>query len=191
MHQLLIIHVCGVRVVEGNDRYAVRQLESEAVHSIVNDQNLRQIFVFQDSKIFDEHIFARFVAVLTIQPIINQLLLSLQFLNGCLPLALRLRLNHVPLFLGQIHFAPELLLKRIQNCIGVGFVTCSEDDHLIIFFSLFEAVVYVRTDIDACIDALTLLKLDRNGQVVRQILDIVNAVDKCLIEVKNYCLPKL
>lgn len=129
--------------------------------------------------------------MLTIQPIINQLLLSLQFLNGILLLTRRLRLNHVSLLLSQIHFAPELLLERIQHCIGIGFVTCSEDDHLIIFFSLLKAIVNVRTDIDSCIDTLTLLKLDRNWQVVRQILDVVNAVDKCLIEVKNNCLPKL
>jgi predicted acetyltransferase len=56
-------------------------------------------------------------------------------------------------------------------------VTCSEDDDLIIFFSLLEAIVNVRTDIDTGINALALLKLHRNGQVVRQILDIINAVD--------------
>lgn len=49
MHQFLVINIGGVRVIEGYDGYAVRQLEAEAVDGIVDDEHLRQIFVLEDS----------------------------------------------------------------------------------------------------------------------------------------------
>lgn len=49
MHQFLVINIGGVRVIEGYDGYAVRQLEAEAVDGIVDNEHLRQIFVLEDS----------------------------------------------------------------------------------------------------------------------------------------------
>ena len=81
------------------------------------------------------------------------------------------------LFLSEVNITSKFFLECIQYCIGVGFVTRGEDDHLIIFFRLLKAIINVWTDIDASIDALTLLKLHRYRQVIRQILNIIHTVN--------------
>lgn len=69
-------------------------------------------------------------------------------------------------------------------------MTCREDDDLVVLFGCFEALVYVWTNVDACLDRLALAELHADWQVVGEVVDVIDTMDKRLIQVKYDRLPK-
>ena len=62
-----------IRVVEvWNDGHPVVQLESKREHRIINQDQVFQVAIFDDSEIFDEDTLVCLKAVLTIQPEVDE-----------------------------------------------------------------------------------------------------------------------
>lgn len=137
VNQFLIIDISGMGIVERYNWYSIGELKPKTVDSIVDDEDLRKIFVLEYPQVLDEDILACFVAVLSIQSVINQFLISLKLLYRSFPIFFRLRLNNHSFFFRKIHVSPELLFQGIKNCISIRLVTSSEYHHLIKLFGLF------------------------------------------------------
>jgi hypothetical protein len=67
-------------------------------------------------------------------------------------------------------------------------VRSCEDHYLVVLNGFFEAFVGVGTNVDASGDGLASGKSNGDGQVKLGVFDVINAVNKCLVKVKNYGL---
>jgi hypothetical protein len=76
-------------------------------------------------------------------------------------------------------------VQHIEDDVGIGLVTRSKDHHLVAFIRFPQTFQSIRPNIDARFDSLTVRESHRNIFVAGISLDIVDAVDESLVQVKD------
>lgn len=76
-------------------------------------------------------------------------------------------------------------VQHIEDDIGVGLVTCREDHYLVAFIRFPQTFQSVRPNVDTRFDSLAVWESHRNIFIAGVSLDIVDAVDKSLVQVKD------
>lgn len=78
-------------------------------------------------------------------------------------------------------------VEHIKDDVGIGLVTRREDHYLIAFIRFPQTFQSIRPNIDASFDSLAIRESHRNIFVAGVSLDIIDAVDKSLVQIKDNC----
>jgi hypothetical protein len=180
VHQLFVGKLV---VVVGYDRYSVIKLVAEAVDGVVDDEQVWELSVLDDAQVFDVDALWRSDAVVSVEPILDELLPLLEELN--ILISVWSLIDDPLLFVGEIVHLAKLFLKGVKDHVCVALVAGCEDDDLVVLVGILKALVCKRADVDSCIYRLSGWKVDGDQLVVASVDNVVNAVDECLVKVKD------
>ena len=76
-------------------------------------------------------------------------------------------------------------VQHIEDDVGIGLVTRSEYHHLVAFIRFPQTFQSVRPNVDTSFDSLTVWESHRDIFVTGVSLDIVDAVDESLVQIKD------
>lgn len=76
-------------------------------------------------------------------------------------------------------------IEIVKHDVRICFVRGCEHHNLIVLISLLKTFNCVRSNVDACLDRLPIREGHINYVVARVVLNVVDAMDKSLIQVKN------
>lgn len=77
-------------------------------------------------------------------------------------------------------------VQHVEDDVGIGFVTRREDHYLVAFIRFPQTFQSVRPNVDTRFDSLTVRESHLDIFIAGVPLDIVDAVDEGLIQIKDY-----